>query len=94
MSRPTSNGSKESAANLGFDAKLWLVADKLRNNLDAAIVLPPSASIVEDDALTGSGSWVTPTSSGRTSRPANQRRNANCSATWCWWGVFARRSSG
>ena len=24
------------AANLGFEAKLWLAADKLRNNLDAA----------------------------------------------------------
>jgi len=26
----------ESNANLGFDAKLWLTADKLRNNMDAA----------------------------------------------------------
>src|SRR5437763_9112353 len=26
----------ESAANLGFEAKLWLAADKLRNNMDAA----------------------------------------------------------
>jgi len=26
----------DSAANLGFEAKLWLAADKLRNNLDAA----------------------------------------------------------
>lgn len=25
-----------SAANLGFEAKLWLAADKLRNNMDAA----------------------------------------------------------
>lgn len=25
-----------SAANLGFEAKLWLVADRLRNNMDAA----------------------------------------------------------
>ncbi len=25
-----------SAANLGFEAKLWLTADKLRNNMDAA----------------------------------------------------------
>ena len=24
------------AANLGFEAKLWLAADKLRNNMDAA----------------------------------------------------------
>ena len=28
-----SNGT---AANLGFEAKLWLTADKLRNNMDAA----------------------------------------------------------
>ncbi len=27
---------KDSAANLGFEAKLWLAADKLRNNMDAA----------------------------------------------------------
>ena len=26
----------DSAANLGFVAKLWLAADKLRNNMDAA----------------------------------------------------------
>src|SRR3954469_12714812 len=26
----------DSAANLGFEAKLWLTADKLRNNMDAA----------------------------------------------------------
>jgi type I restriction enzyme M protein len=28
--------SKDSTANLGFEAKLWLAADKLRNNMDAA----------------------------------------------------------
>ncbi len=28
--------SNDSAANIGFEAKLWLAADKLRNNLDAA----------------------------------------------------------
>jgi type I restriction enzyme M protein len=26
----------ESSANIGFEAKLWLSADKLRNNMDAA----------------------------------------------------------
>jgi type I restriction enzyme M protein len=31
-----SNPSKNSTANLGFEAKLWLAADKLRNNMDAA----------------------------------------------------------
>lgn len=30
------NGSNVSAANRGFEAKLWLAADKLRNNMDAA----------------------------------------------------------
>src|ERR1700720_1184059 len=28
--------SSDSVANLGFEAKLWLAADKLRNNMDAA----------------------------------------------------------
>jgi type I restriction-modification system DNA methylase subunit len=28
--------AKDSTANLGFEAKLWLAADKLRNNMDAA----------------------------------------------------------
>src|SRR5258706_948594 len=31
-SKPTGNGS----ATIGFEAKLWLAADKLRNNMDAA----------------------------------------------------------
>ena len=29
-------GTADSSANLGFEAKLWLAADKLRNNMDAA----------------------------------------------------------
>ena len=28
--------SAQSSATIGFEAKLWLAADKLRNNLDAA----------------------------------------------------------
>lgn len=36
MARAKSAGSKDSSANLGFEAKLWLSADKLRNNMDAA----------------------------------------------------------
>ncbi len=36
MPRPKSNTAKDSSANLGFEAKLWLAADKLRNNMDAA----------------------------------------------------------
>ena len=36
MARTTPNGSKDSTANIGFEAKLWLTADKLRNNMDAA----------------------------------------------------------
>ena len=31
-----SKGAAESSANLGFEQKLWLAADKLRNNMDAA----------------------------------------------------------
>jgi type I restriction enzyme M protein len=34
--RASSTNTKDSAANLGFEAKLWLAADKLRNNMDAA----------------------------------------------------------
>jgi hypothetical protein len=36
MARDESSASEKSAANLGFEAKLWLAADKLRNNMDAA----------------------------------------------------------
>jgi type I restriction enzyme M protein len=39
MARPKSpapESTKNSSANLGFEAKLWLAADKLRNNMDAA----------------------------------------------------------
>ncbi len=28
--------SNDSTANIGFEAKLWLAVDKLRNNMDAA----------------------------------------------------------
>lgn len=28
--------NNDSAANIGFEAKFWLAADKLRNNMDAA----------------------------------------------------------
>jgi hypothetical protein len=34
MARKSS--TKTSSANLGFEHKLWLAADKLRNNMDAA----------------------------------------------------------
>jgi type I restriction enzyme M protein len=36
MARKASSKPAESTANLGFEAKLWLAADKLRNNMDAA----------------------------------------------------------
>jgi hypothetical protein len=36
MARNTARNGNDGAANLGFEAKLWLAADKLRNNLDAA----------------------------------------------------------
>jgi type I restriction enzyme M protein len=35
-SKAASPKDKDSSANLGFEAKLWLTADKLRNNMDAA----------------------------------------------------------
>lgn len=36
MPARSKSGSKDSTANIGFEAKLWLAADKLRNNMDAA----------------------------------------------------------
>ena len=38
MARPKKNtaSTKDSTAHIGFEAKLWLAADKLRNNMDAA----------------------------------------------------------
>ncbi len=35
MARARSNNSKNSSADLGFEAKLWSAADKLRSNMDA-----------------------------------------------------------
>jgi len=36
MARTKYQTAKDSAANLGFEATLWLASDKLRNNMDAA----------------------------------------------------------
>ncbi len=36
MARAKSPASSQSSATIGFEAKLWLTADKLRNNMDAA----------------------------------------------------------
>ena len=36
MPRDRSSSKNNSTANLGFEAKLWLAADKLRSNMDAA----------------------------------------------------------
>src|SRR4029077_666333 len=36
MARPKSTTKKDATAHLGFEAKLRLTADKLRNNMDAA----------------------------------------------------------
>ena len=36
MAKTKAKTSADTAANLGFEAKLWLTADKLRNNMDAA----------------------------------------------------------
>ncbi len=36
MARSRTASSKDSSTSLGFEAKLWLSADKLRNNMDAA----------------------------------------------------------
>ena len=36
MARKASKTADTSSATIGFEAKLWLAADKLRNNMDAA----------------------------------------------------------
>ena len=36
MAKAKAKTSADTAANLGFEAKLWLMANKLRNNMDAA----------------------------------------------------------
>jgi type I restriction enzyme M protein len=36
MPRQAKTAMKDSTSHLGFEAKLWLAADKLRNNMDAA----------------------------------------------------------
>jgi type I restriction enzyme M protein len=36
MPKTTRKAKPKSTASLGFEAKLWLTADKLRNNMDAA----------------------------------------------------------
>lgn len=45
MAKKNASESKNSTASIGFEAKLWLAADKLRNNMDAAeykhVVLEP-----------------------------------------------------
>jgi type I restriction-modification system DNA methylase subunit len=35
MARPKSNGTNTSTVTIGFEAKLWRTADKLRNNMGA-----------------------------------------------------------
>jgi type I restriction enzyme M protein len=50
MARPT---KKDSAANLGFEAKLWLAADKLRSNMDAAEYKHVSTRLGQDKSVRG-----------------------------------------
>jgi hypothetical protein len=37
MARTKSNGSAQSSATIGFEAKLWLTADKLHNKVNAEV---------------------------------------------------------
>ena len=46
MARSKSKTAKDATANLGFEAKLWLTADKLRNNMDAAEYKPVVLGLV------------------------------------------------
>ncbi len=36
MARVRSSNNRDTSANIGFEAKLWVAADKLRSNMDAA----------------------------------------------------------
>ena len=47
MPARTKSASKDSTANLGFEAKLWLAADKLRNNMDVFVSSPFQSISVE-----------------------------------------------
>ena len=53
MPRTRSSSKNNSTANLGFEAKLWLSADKLRSNMDAAEYKHFSNRIDQDKPVRG-----------------------------------------
>ena len=76
MARPKSKDSpKDTTTTIGFEAKLWLTADKLRNNMAAAE--PSGARQPERSA--GSPAYSLPQRPGQTAagRPQGERGGAN-----------------
>ena len=59
MARTKTKNADGSAANLGFEAKLWLTADKLRNNMGISlkklsmIALQPGLPVYISDGIGG-----------------------------------------
>lgn len=52
--KKVSKTAKNTSANLGFEANLWLAADKLRNNMDAADWNEMIETVLEDSLQ---GKW-------------------------------------
>ena len=88
MARHRTSGNEATSANVGFEAKLWLSADKLRNNMDAAeykhVVLGLiflkyiSDTFDEHHAKLIAGSTRTPrVGSGAPADPSDQYAGAN-----------------
>jgi len=50
MARTKTKDSAKSTATIGFEAKRWLTADKLRNNMDAAECKHENVFLVPADA--------------------------------------------
>jgi hypothetical protein len=90
------------AANLGFEAKLWLAADKLRNNQAAQqherrgvhLCKPSLVNHSSKASPFGAGNWAIRSGTGRIVHPANRQRNRIGLVRWYWSGACARPSGG
>lgn len=49
MARSRSAAKTNNSANIGFEAKVWQAADKLRSNMDAAEYNPPQDAFTRGD---------------------------------------------
>ena len=72
MARARSNSSNNSTANLGFEAKRWQAADKLRSNMDAGEY--KHVVLGKDDDVRWQWSEATWTTNGR---PKGERNRAH-----------------